>query len=133
MTNILLEKEMKKYIRATKRFLDCPKNYRDMFIQEMEHDLTQFIQENDSVEMADIINYFGTPQELARTYLDCVPEKDMRDYALKKKFYSNITKIIIGVTILSTVIILSLIIYKAHELEQMHIYESIKTIEENIE
>ena len=60
--------------------------------------------------MADIINYFGTPQELARTYLDCVPEKDMRDYALKKKFYSNITKIILIVMFLITIIFAAIIL-----------------------
>ena len=118
-------------IRATKRFLDCPKNYRDMFIQEMEHDLTQFIQENDSVEMADIINYFGTPQELARTYLDCVPEKDMTTYKFKRKRYYILLGSILSIIVIVTIALLSVKVNEFRKMDSIYIRQSTDVLKTN--
>jgi len=56
------------------------KNYRRHFSLEMKHDLEQFIIENETVKISDIIDYFGTPAELAQTYLDSIPKEKISSY-----------------------------------------------------
>ncbi len=131
MTNILLEKEIKKYTRATKRFLDCPKNYRDKFIKEMEHDLAQFIQENDSVEIVDIINYFGTPEELARTYLECVSNKDIKTYKFKRKRYYTLLGSILSIIVIVTIVLLSVKLNEFRKIDSIYVDQFIDQIKES--
>ena len=62
------------------------------------------------------------PQELALTYLDCASDKNISDHSLKKKFYWNITKIILIVISLSAIIFAS---KESRKIDKVYIYETI--------
>lgn len=95
MTKKYLEKSIARYIRVTKHFLHCPKNYRDHFIQDMEHDIAQFLLENHDTKYSDIIRYFGTPSELAQIYLDNVPTEELALYKTNRKLFYTLSVVIL--------------------------------------
>ncbi len=99
-----LEKPFRNYIRAVKRLLACPKSYRCSFLADMEHDIRQFLLENGSVSYPDLVCNFGTPQELAKLYLENVPPEELAAYASKKKRNAKIAYIflIIAITVVSS-------------------------------
>lgn len=127
------DKDIRKYMQATKRLLICPKEYRKQFIEDMERDLNQLIQENTSADISDIIDYFGTPAELAQTYLDNIPKEELADYKIKRKFYFSITGIILLALFIGIIVFYTIKLYESHELEKVYIYESIEILEEDIE
>ena len=94
-----LEKPLKSYIQAVKRLLTCPKSYRSGFLADMEHDIRQFLLENDSVSYPDVVSNFGTPQELAKLYLENVPPEELASYSAKKKRRFGIAFILLVLTI----------------------------------
>lgn len=94
-----LEKPLKSYIQAVKRLLTCPKSYRSGFLADMEHDIRQFLLENGSVSYPDLICNFGTPQELAKLYLENVPPEELATYASQRKRNAKIIYIFLIITI----------------------------------
>ena len=123
-----LDKDIMKYKRTTKRLLVCPKDYRQQFLNDMERDLRQFMEENPSAGYSDIVAYFGTPEELAQTYLDNIPQEELIKYRYKKKY-----QIALSLTILITIcfIISVSLYYKFSEREVIYIEESIEIIDED--
>lgn len=126
-----LDKAIKKYMRATRRLLICPKNYRGQFLKDMERDMAQFIQENEPEGYSDIIRYFGTPAELAQTYLDNVSQDELAEYKIKRRTY--IAKVGVTLVILSISIFLVLFIslWKSYKINPIYIEESIEISDEN--
>ena len=123
-----LDKDIRKYKRTTKRLLVCPRDYRQQFLNDMERDLCQFMEENPSAGYSDIVAYFGTPEELAQTYLDNIPQEELIKYKYKKKY-----QIALSLTILITVcfIISIFLYYKFGEREVIYVEERIEIIDED--
>lgn len=128
-----LDKDIRKYKRTTKRFLVCPRDYRQQFLNDMERDLCQFMEENPSAGYSDIVAYFGTPEELAQTYLDNIPQEELSDFKSKRKFIIYITSIIITALLLGAIVLLFYEFNKPKEIKKVYIYESMEIPEENIE
>lgn len=126
-----LEKELRKYMRSTRHFLCCPKSYRRHFSLEMKHDLEQFILENETVRISDIIDYFGTPAELAQTYLDSVPQEKISSYKLKKKTFLILFGSIFLILTIAIVLFLLFKLNEPHELDKVYIHQTTEILEEN--
>lgn len=126
-----LDKAIKKYMQATKRLLICPKDYRSQFIDDMKRDMEHFIQENEPKGYSDITCYFGTPAELAQTYLDSVPKDELAKYKIKRKAYITILSIIMVILLVSTIVFSVYKIHNSHRIRVIYIEDSIEILEEN--
>ncbi len=118
------------YIRDTKRFLICPRNYRRNFMADMEKDIQQFLLENSSAEYNDIVDYFGTPAELAQLYLDNVPSEELVVYTAKRKHFTRFASAVLILIFGTAILFLYLRLQEAKEIDIIYIEESVREIEE---
>lgn len=128
-----LDKTTRKYMRAARRLLICPKEYRSQFIKDMERDMEQFIQENKPDGYPDIVSYFGTPAELAQTYLSSVPQDELAEYKTKRKFHATVLFIILVILLIGTAVLLFYKLNEPYEATIIHVEESIETLNESTE
>ncbi len=128
-----LDKIIRKYTRTTRRLLICPKPYRCRLISDMEKDIEQFITENNPARESDIIRYFGTPAELAQTYLDSIPQDELADYKNKRKLYIFIICIILTTLLISITVYLFYNVYISRENTLIYVEESIEILDEDSE
>ena len=128
-----LDKIIRKYTRTTRRLLICPKPYRCRLISDMEKDIEQFITENNPARESDIIRYFGTPAELAQTYLDSIPQDELADYKNKRKLYIFIICIILTSLLISITVYLFYNVYISRENTLIYVEESIEILDEDSE
>lgn len=124
-----LDKAIKKYMQATKRLLICPKDYRSQFIDDMKRDMEHFIQESEPKGYSDITCYFGTPAELAQTYLDSVPKDELAKYKIKRKAYITIMSIILVTFLIETIVFSGIKLSTSRKLEKFYIHESMEVLE----
>lgn len=125
------DKDIRKYRRQTKRLLTCPIKYRRQLLDSMERDLQHFLEENPSAGYSDAVALFGSPEDLAQTYLDDFSQKEISDFRNKRKFIIY-TAIIVMISLLLGTIMLLFFELKSQENEKVYIYESIEIQEENI-
>lgn len=133
MANIPTDKILRKYIRQTKQLLNCPRDYRRQFVADLQESLAKFIAENDSVNESDIISYFGTPDELAQTYLDGIPQEELSAYKRKRKLRIIIVFLVLILSSGITVSYLSYEAYVSNKGKLIYIEETVEPSKENIE
>lgn len=126
-----LDKKIKKYVKTTKRLLTCCKENRSHFLMDMEGDIEKFIQENDSIAYSDVINNFGSPDELAQTYLENIPQKEIVAYKKRKNFYIRTVVAVFGILFIGTISGLYFKLQEAREMDVIYIEESIIIEEES--
>lgn len=127
--NSNFSKPVRRYIRAAKRLLACPHNYRSNFTTDMKKDIQQYLLENTSAGYEEITSHFGTPAELARLYLDSVPPEEINAYTARKKFF---TRFGCGVLLLLFTISVTCFYFnhiKPRELNVIYIEESLEVEE----
>lgn len=128
-----LDKTIRKYMRATRRLLICPKEFRSQFIKDMKKDIDLFIQENDPDGYPDIISYFGTPAELAQTYLESVPQDELANYRIKRTSHITITNTVLVALLMSAIVLLFILFQKSREIDVIYVESSIEVLDEHIE
>lgn len=133
MANVPNDKILKKYIRETKQLLNCPRDYRKQFIADLQESLAKFISENESVDESDIISYFGTPDDLAQTYLDSIPQEELSAYTRNRKLRIIIIFLVLILSSGITVSYLSYEAYVSNKGKLLYMEETIKTLDEDIE
>lgn len=121
-----LDKTTRKYMRATRRLLICPKEYRNQFINDMERDMEQFIQENKPDAYPDIVSYFGTPAELAQTYLSNVPQNELANYKIKRKFQITVTSTVLIALLVSVMVFLFILFQESRKIDIIYLEESVE-------
>ena len=122
-------KPITRYIRDTKRFLICPRNYRRDFIADMEKDIQQFLLENSSAEYNDMVDYFGTPVELAQLYLENISPEERTIYNIHKKRFSKFISITLFLILTTTIFCLYAKLQEPKELDVIYMEESIWEME----
>lgn len=122
------DKDIRKYKRTTKRLLVCPRDYRQQFLNDMERDLRQFMDENPSAGYSDIVAYFGMPEELAQTYLLTAPREELIEYRYKRKYRLTLS---LTVLIILFILVSLFLLYEFSEREVIYVEESIEIIDED--
>ena len=128
-----LDKIIRKYTRATRRLLICPKSYRCRLISDMEKDIEQFITENNPDGESDIIRYFGTPAELAQTYLDSIPQDELADYKSRRKSRITIISTVLITLFVCCIFFLFIELWKSSKINVIYVEESIEILDERTE
>ncbi len=65
---MLNKKELKKYYTSIKKNLSCSFNMKLVFIKELNDSVFDFLEENPNSTMENIIENFGTPEEIAKSF-----------------------------------------------------------------
>ncbi len=133
MRNNNLDKVLRKYMRATKHYLICPKEYRNQFLMQMKEDLEKFILENDNAKYEDIIQFFGTPSELAQFYLNELPSEELSGYRVKRTCGVAVSAVISAMVLFSIIGFLSLKLHNPREIEVLYQKESVYLINKDLE
>lgn len=72
-----LQKDIRMYLREVKKHLMCPWKMRKQILNSVESSIYDYTNEKNVQNIKDIYTHFGTPEEIAGTYL---PEIDIRKF-----------------------------------------------------
>lgn len=103
-----METIAQKYRKAVKKHLMCPKKYRQKYLQVLKNDLDACLEENPGASFRDLETCLGSPQSVAKSYLEEISPDVLNTYLRKRK-----RKIWIGIasgTVL-LVLLIALVIY----------------------
>lgn len=64
------EAAVKRYMQAVKQELHCSKAQKTLFLRQMEDSIFTYISENSTASMADLTKEFGTPADIAKSFLE---------------------------------------------------------------
>ena len=93
-------KVIKQYCKSVKKELSCPRKIKSDLIARILPDLEAYADENPNASFDDICAHFGTPSEVAESYLSSLDEDEL------KKRLKNAKKIWITVIAFCIVIVL---------------------------
>ena len=91
---------IKQYCKSVKKELSCPRKIKSDLIARIMPDLEAYADENPNASFDDICDHFGTPKEVAESYLSSLDEDEL------KKRLKNAKKIWIAVIAVCTVVLL---------------------------
>ena len=60
--------EVKNYLKKVKKELKCSMFLKRLFIRELKNNIENYIAENNDTTILDIINYFGEPNEISKSF-----------------------------------------------------------------
>ncbi|MCH5191558.1 MAG: hypothetical protein J1F23_05270 [Oscillospiraceae bacterium] len=66
----VLRNEIKKYIKETKSLLFCDSKTLKSFLKDFENDVVDFADDNGVADIQQIIEHFGTPDQVARGFFE---------------------------------------------------------------
>ncbi len=81
------EKDVKKYLADVGRYLVCSEKQKKKILKTVEVSVTDFILENDIIELSEVYERFGTPEDIAKNYLADANPADVRKALNKKKVF----------------------------------------------
>lgn len=98
------EAAVKRYMQAVKQELHCSKAQKALFLRQMEDSIFTYISENPTASMADLTKEFGTPADIAKSFLEeadpAVIGKSLRHG--RKIFWAVLAvAVIVAVTVIS--------------------------------
>ena len=91
---------IKQYCKSVRKELSCPRKIKSDLIARIMPDLEAYADENPNASFDDICAHFGTPKEVAESYLASLDEDEL------KKRLNKAKKIRIAVIAVCTVILL---------------------------
>ena len=91
---------IKQYCKSVRKELSCPRKIKSDLIARIMPDLEAYADENPNASFDDICDHFGTPSEVAESYLASLDEDEL------KKRLNKAKKIRIAVIAVCTVILL---------------------------
>lgn len=97
----------KKYCQSIRKCLVCPGYYKRRFLKELNNNLTVYSEDHPEASYSDIIEHFGSPEDVVASYLDTISPSEL---ARRMKFGRYIKISIVIITIF--VLIAAFIIYK---------------------
>lgn len=98
------KKELRTYLNEIKHCLTCPYSLKTAFIKDFSSRVNAYIEENDTETIDDIIDYFGTPGEIAENFYSV---NDIGKLKKKAKIYS----LIIATLSVLSVLLVILVVY----------------------
>lgn len=108
-------KLLRRYYRRICSWLPCSRKIKKSIIQRIDNTIQDRLALNPSCKLSEIEHWFGTPQQIAATYID---EMDMQDLLRSLKIRKKVLRIIlIAVTIMVSVYIAAITAAFINELD----------------
>ena len=76
--NKALELEVKKYIKEVNSLVFCNHSFLKAFLKDLEFDIVNYIDENNITDFNSIIQHFGSPENVAKGFLESTDLKLIR-------------------------------------------------------
>lgn len=102
--NMLNKNDFKKYYTSIKKNLSCSFNMKSVFIKDLDDRVSDFLEDNPNATMENIIENFGTPEEIAKSF-----DKD-NEYYKRKARYRLLIEIALLVLLVVAITISSIVI-----------------------
>lgn len=94
-------RETRRYLRAIKGWLPCAGKMKRQMLGEIEANIDDFVGENPEVSYEDIVSRFGTPQQIASTYVDEAETGELlRMLRVRRKILTIIASVAVLITVL---------------------------------
>lgn len=113
-----MNKDVKKYIKYVKKIIPIHSKDKKEFISLLTYRINEFSNELDICTYQDIVNEFGTPNEVAGSYIENLDSDEIIKKLNRKKLFKYISSIIL-------VLIILLWGFKMYRLNQL--YEEAKS------
>lgn len=95
-----MNKDVKKYIKYVKKIIPIHSKDKKEFISLLTYRINEFSNELDICTYQDIVNEFGTPNEVAGSYIENLDSDEIIKKLNKKKLFKYISSIILVLIIL---------------------------------
>ncbi len=73
-----MDKEMGVYLKEIEKSLVCSKGEKKIYLKDLKNSIQQFIQEEKIVNFSKVREHFGTPTDIAESYLTTVDVADIK-------------------------------------------------------
>lgn len=82
----MINKDIKNYLNDISRYLVCTKKQKKIILEDIEISVRDYIENANVKNMSEVYNHFGSPEDIAKTYLaNFVKPSDIRKAISKKK------------------------------------------------
>ena len=100
----MIDKDIKNYLNDISTYLVCTKKQKKIILEDIETSIRDYIETTNINDMSEIYNHFGSPEDIAKTYLtNFVNPADIKKVVSKKKVL--IIAIVIALVIFATGVI----------------------------
>lgn len=119
-----INKDIKKYCSEIKKLLTCSGSVKLAFISELKTGIYEYIEEhpNEEITINNIKNRFGTPEDIASSFVSAEDMRRLNKKAKKYIFY-KILSIVLLLAFILTVYILADVIINEHTVIITNDYE----------
>lgn len=94
-----MSNDIKKYIKYVKKIIPIYSKDKKEFIQLLTQKIIEFSNEHDSCSYQDIVDEFGSPNEVAGSYIESLENDDIIKQLNKKYIFKTLVTIIIFISI----------------------------------
>lgn len=91
--------EVMRYERALKKQLRCTLSTKKRLLQQFRVSLDTYLEDNPAPSKADLLNAFGTPEDMGRVLMEAVSTSEIEKYR-KRTLFLKIAATIIGAILL---------------------------------
>ena len=84
--NDVLRNETKKYLKEVRSLLFCDAKTLKSFLKDFENDVTNFANDNGVTDMQQIIEHFGTPDQVARGFFETTDLRKIKKRLQVKRY-----------------------------------------------
>ena len=123
----MIEKDLNLYLKQTEKFLICEKREKKEFLRELQTNVMRYIEDENVADMDKIRAHFGTPQEIANSFLSDMDAADIKKKLAIKK--AVIIALVIMVLIVSLVYICAFL-DAAYFTDKLRFVEEIVVVEQ---
>ncbi len=100
MTN-LDRTALRSYFRSIRSYLTCPRKQKKQILSELKTNIAAFLEENPQASFEAIASHFGSPQQIASTYLgDLTDAELLHKLQIRKKIVAIIAGVMAAILVI---------------------------------
>ena len=92
---------LRSYFRSIRSYLSCPWKQKKQIIRELKTNVTAFLKENPKANFEVIASHFGSPQQIASTYLSDLTDAELlHKLQIRKKIFAIIACVMAAILVI---------------------------------
>lgn len=104
----MVNKDIKNYLNDISKYLVCTKKQKKIILEDIEASINDYIENSNVNDISVVYNHFGSPEDIAKTYLaNFVKPADVKKALNKKKVF--IVSVVVALLIWLIVVVFALI------------------------
>lgn len=91
-----MKKELTRYYRSISRYLPIKNAQRQQILEQIRHSVENYLGEHPEADMAALTAHFGTPQEIAASYVEnMTPEEILKKFRIRRTVLIVICSVVV--------------------------------------